>query len=149
MPPRKKTLLSLAVDLADLQAKRGDIDSKIAEIEADVIKITGFAKPEGQQSFDEDDGSSTCKFTLKQNVNRSLDVDIWSEEVSPKLPAKIRRAVVMNKPTLVMAGINALRDGTDEQKATYALIAKAVTTKPGKVSVKLDALVQREKGADS
>jgi len=115
---------SLAAVLAE--AKKNEALAKQARIVAEeaLVAEVGFAKSEGQETYDAGD----YRVTVKQPLTRKLDADALRDVIAehPNLSDAVRY-----KPELVAARVKTL---TDEE---WSRLAKAVETKPGKVSVTL------------
>lgn len=82
-------------------------------------------KPEGAQTH----SVGGYKVTLTQRVNRTLDAKKW-ESIKENIPEGLRP--VNYAPKLDIKGAKYLEDNEPD---VWAEIAKAVTVKPGKVSV--------------
>lgn len=105
------------------------------EIEEALAKQLGV-KTEGAQTHDLGD----FKVTLTGVINRTLDKEVW-ESIKDKLSPEIRP--VTYEPKLDVTGVKWLQD---HQPDDYKILAKALTIKPGKTSVKITPISKSDKG---
>ena len=112
------------------RAKADEIDARDRRIDAEqqIISAAGFDKAEGSASYRDADDKEV-RVTLTQPVNRSVDAAAWLS-IEADLPKEIRE-VVRWKPEVSITSFRAL-DGTG-----LALVAPAITSKPGKISVEV------------
>lgn len=76
----------------------------------------------------------TYKVTLTQPVRRSVDVDVW-ESVKDKIPEEMRPV-----KTKLEADASGMKWLAENEPKFWAAVAPAFTTKPGKISVKVEEL---------
>lgn len=100
-------------------------------VENEIIQTVGV-KEEGSATMKSD----FYKVTTTTGITRTLDSKKWAE-IHPLLPAAIANRVVRQKPELDIRQLKALKDLSPEQ---YAIVARAVTSKPRKASVRIERL---------
>ena len=110
-----------------------EANKRRVDIENLLISTLAFAKREGSESKKLDD----LKITFTAKLNRTVDVDKWNE-IKAQVPENLQ-SVVEEKFTLkvVDKGIKWLEENNRE---VYSLVSKAVTTKPAKIAVKVEAI---------
>jgi hypothetical protein len=86
-----------------------------------------------------DEGSITQKLdgykvTLTQPVRRSVDAEMW-ESVKYKIPEEMRPV-----KTKLEADASGMKWLAENEPSFWAAVAPAFTTKPGKISVKVEAM---------
>ena len=129
------------VDLGAQQLSRAWLEAKAAEDEAKEsrIKIEEAIvsqlgkREEGSKTHD----LGTHKVTITGVINRTLDKDIW-ESIKYQISEKLRP--VTYEPKLDAAGVKRLQANDPD---TYRLVAKALTTKPGKTNIKVIAIKEK------
>jgi hypothetical protein len=102
-------------------------------IENILITTLAFNKREGSETKKFDD----LKITLTAKLNRTVDTDKWLE-IKAQVPESLQ-AVVEEKITYKVTdkGARWLEENAPE---VYTLVSKAITTKPAKVAVKVEAI---------
>jgi hypothetical protein len=85
-------------------------------------------KAEGSQTHD----AGTYKITVTSSMTRKLDEKKW-KDIEDSIPEDLRP--VNYKPSIDLKGIRYLQENYPD---TYAIIAKALTVKPAKPSVKVE-----------
>ncbi len=98
------------------------------EAEAQIVAACGFSQAEGSATFRDADDKE-IRVTLTQPVNRSVDQAAW-KSIEADLPPSIRE-VVRWKPEVSITSFRAL------DSDALALVAPAITSKPGKISVEV------------
>lgn len=122
-----------AAKIAEESAKSARIDAETA-----LVALLG-AKDEGAQTH----RGNAYKVTVTGVVNRTVDegaLDAVRERVSPEIFAKAFRY----KPAVNDSGIRYLRDNEPE---LYAIVATAITAKPGKPSVRVECVGEQREAA--
>jgi len=122
-----------ALELAKLAEHEANARRVAAEQE--VVRLCGFALPEGQQTFEAVDGSAgACEFTCKQPINASVDSELW-RKILRRLPAKHPAREVMQ--TKYELRTRAARELQESDPRAWATVSECVTRKPGKVAVEV------------
>ena len=111
--------------LAESKANEGRV-----EIEQQIIQLIGFVKLEGSQSVKNKD----FKISLTGKLDRKLDVAAYML-IESQLPENMRP--VKTKIDLDITGLKCMEKNEPE---LAKLVANCVTTKPAKISVKVDFL---------
>lgn len=142
-------LVDAVARLATVKAKEAQLKEERAAIETEIIDLTGFAKPEGQQGFKAEDGDASCEVILKQPITTSVDAEAW-EEIRKTLPTKHPgREVFLRAYKLETKKARALQADSPIQ---WAEVSDAITRKPGKVSVTVKSIqrgIEPERGGES
>lgn len=99
--------------------------------EMDVLRLMP-SKPEGSVT----ERGLRYKATVTYSITRSLDVAAL-DAVRSKIPASLLEQAIEYAPKLKLAGVRYLQANEPE---TYAVLAQAITAKPAKPSVKVEAL---------
>lgn len=107
-----------------------DAKAKFAAIEAELTEEVGY-KHEGSFTTHIDG----FKVTTTGRMTRKIDEKAWAI-VAPKLPETLRNMLVRYKPEL---NIRTFKELETANPAAYAEIAKCITAKPGKPSLKVEA----------
>lgn len=102
-------------------------------IENLLISTLAFNKREGSETKKFDD----LKITFTAKLNRTVDVDKWLE-IKSQVPENLQ-AVVEEKVTYKVTDKGA-RWLEENNRDVYALVSKAITTKPAKVAVKVEVI---------
>jgi predicted transcriptional regulator len=102
-------------------------------IENLLISTLAFNKREGSETKKFDD----LKITFTAKLNRTVDVDKWLE-IKAQVPENLQ-AVVEEKVTYKVTDKGA-RWLEENNRDVYALVSKAITTKPAKVAVKVEVI---------
>lgn len=136
MPASKPSVVLLVANLVHF--KKQEEDAKAARIAAEeaLIAAVGFRKPEGQESYEFEDGSGHCKFTLKQPINRSVDEKKWPE-IFALLSGEDQAAVESVMRTKYELAAGEARELEKNRPNLWRRIAACVSSKPGKVSVEI------------
>lgn len=130
-------LVLLAAALSN--AKQAETEAKAARIAAEdaLVAATGFAKTEGQESYDDDNEHGRCKLVCKQPITTKVDDDAWvalRRTLPPKHPA---RSIFKASYSLDLKKARKLQEA---DKAAWATVSDVITRKPGKISVELKEL---------
>ena len=133
-----RDLVLLAAALSE--AKRAEDEAKAARIAAEdaLVAATGFAKSEGQESYEESNEAGRCKVTIKQPVRTTVDDEAWVKlrrTLDPRHPA---RAIFKASYSV---DLKKARELQERDKAAWATVSEVITRKPGKVSVELKEVV--------
>lgn len=126
-----KTLDDLCIELDALKGQIAARQKLVAELEQEIAAKVGV-KDEGAFSV-KCDG---YKVTTEQRINRTVNADM-ARDVASRLPQDIADSVFAWKPSL---SLRVYKDLEKYQPDTFREVSRAVTAKPGKVSVKLEAL---------
>lgn len=123
-----------------LAAKHTENLATAARIAAEVelLKLVP-AKPVGSQTT----RVAGFKIETKGVVNWSIDAAAL-EVVRPEIPKALFEQAVRYKPELIAAGVTHLRNNEPE---TYALLAQALTSKPGKTGVTVERVADEVREA--
>lgn len=119
---------------AELEAaKIAEAAATAARIDAECAVLAEMeSKPEGSVTQRGHAYKATATFT----VNRSIDAAAL-EAIREQIPVPLFEQAVSYKPSLVQAGVRYLQQNEPE---TYAVLAQAITAKPGKPSVRIEAV---------
>lgn len=128
----------LVASLSALKAQAASIKDQILATEDAIVEALGFQRGEGSETFSGSQGSGYFKIILNQPVNRSVDSEAWVE-ARRAIPRAISSKIMRTKYELNLAEARPIMD---EDPATWALIAKCVTSKPGKIQVEVREFVQ-------
>lgn len=114
-----------------------DAQRKVLDAEQAIIDATGS----------EDEGAFTVrselfKITTTQPVNRSVDKDAL-QAIRREFPEDLFEAMFDFKPSL---NVKLFKECQHLRPEVYALACKAVTSKPGKISVKVEPIANPSKG---
>ena len=140
MTDEAKNLVVLAAVLGMTKRKEAELKEQRLDLEARIIAITGFTKPEGQETYKRDSELGSCTITLKQPINTKVDSDKWEalrRTLDPKHPG---RACFRRKYDVETKNARELQDGDDDAKKAWAEVSEVVTRSPGKVSVEVTRL---------
>lgn len=128
---QETTLDELAASLMHRKERIKALQAEAAEIEAEIAAKVG-TKDEGSFSV-KCDG---YKVTTSQPINRTVNAEM-ARDLYHRLPKEIAEAVFTWKPSL---SLSIYRDLEKFQPDTFREVSRAVTAKPGKVSVKVEPL---------
>lgn len=121
----------LVADWKQAKADEQAANAQRVDIEARIIALTG--KPaEGSLTVKTD----TNKITIKQGVTRSLDERAYALIVD-QIPERIRPVTWEQKPKVDAAGVRWLQEN---EPGYFKLLATALTEKPAKPSVSVEAI---------
>ena len=123
---KETTVQQLSQAWLDAKAAEDAARTQRVGIEEAIIARLG-SREEGAQTHDLGD----FKATITGVVNRTLDKQTW-ESIKERIPTDLRP--VKYEPKLDVVGVKWLRDNNP---SIYKLVAKAITVKPGKTSVKV------------
>lgn len=131
-------LVELVALLAN--AKTHESEAKAARIicEDAIVRATAFAKPEGQETFREEDRLGSCEVVLKQPITTNVDGDAWVKLRRTLMPKHPGRAVFTAKYSLDTKAAKALQT---ECPSAWADISAVITRKPGKIGVEVKKVV--------
>lgn len=129
VPTDRPTLDQLCAILAVEKAKLARQQRNVREAEEAIIKVVG-AKDEGSFTVHCDN----YKVTTTQPVNRVVD-PILAQNAMKQLPKDIADSVFTWKPQL---SARVYKDIQKYQPQWFDAVSRAVTSKPGKISVKLE-----------
>jgi hypothetical protein len=124
---------ALAREWQRAKADEDTANKRRVDIENLLISILAFSKREGSESKKIDDH----KITFTAKLNRTVDVDKWLE-IKDQVPQNLQ-AVVEEKLTYKVTDKGA-RWLEENNPDVYALVSKAITTKPAKIAVKVEAI---------
>lgn len=130
--------LEIVRKLAIAKAEEDRATERRISLEADLIDVLEFRKPEGQESYTIETPSASCKVVLKQPINASVDSDEWDrirKTIDKKSPV---HAIFVQQWKISTAEARALQE---KDPATFAIAAPAITRRPGKVQVDIKQLV--------
>ncbi len=131
-------LVELAAALAAAKSDESAAKNRRIEAEEAIIQVTGFDKAEGQESYEEDNDSGSCKLTLKQPIRTTVDSDAW---------LKLRRTLDKNHPARGVfkakydLRTKEARELQNTDKPAWVAVADVISRKPGKVSVEIKSVV--------
>jgi len=131
-------LLDLAVKLD--QAKRAEDAAHVARVRIEEEIIAHLNFEDGRETFTGGDERGSCKIEVERPLYHKVDAEVW-ERVRKSLPAPLRKTLMRTKYELALKEAKRL---ADEDNATWLIAAEAVTSTPGKVSVKLSNLTFSE-----
>jgi hypothetical protein len=115
-------------------------EAKAAEAKATAVRIgaeqalLAFLPVKAEGSVSQRIGQ--WKVTVTFPMNRTIDAAAL-EAVRAEVPEALFERAIEYRPSLVIAGLTYLRSNEPE---TYALLAQAITAKPGKPGVKLEPI---------
>lgn len=130
-PLAEPTLDQLCAVLAVEKARLAKCQQNVREAEEAIVAVVG-AKDEGSFSIDCDG----YKVTTTQPVRRVVDTEL-AKDLQGELPPDIYASLFDWKPSL---SVRVYKDLEKYQPDWFAKISRAVTSKPGKVSVKVEDL---------
>lgn len=113
-----------------LEFKRIEDDARASRVAAEA-RLVAMVEAKDEGTVHEEDGH--VKVTVAFKVTRSVDAEKVVEEWNA-MPALIKDAFVW-KPDLVIKHMRALESANPE---AYAVLAKYITAKPAKPSVKIE-----------
>lgn len=122
-----------AAKIAEARARDARIDAEAALLTLVEDKYEGSVTVRGQQ----------YKATVTFGVNRTVDAAALAA-VRDAIPEALFEQAVTYKPALVLAGVRYLQNNEPE---TYAVLAQAITAKPAKPSVKVEAIAEVREAA--
>jgi len=133
------TLVELVTELD--RAKRDELEAKAKRIilELKVIEMTGFAKAEGSESFEDQQNGFYTKIGIKQPVTRNVSADGWLK-VRRDLPNRSPWKKIMRPKFELDAKI--AKQCRENDPDAWAKISACVTTKNGKPSVEIKSLTK-------
>lgn len=121
-------------------AKRTETLATQARIDAEKDLIALLPeKDEGSVSLKGD----AYKVSITYGYNRTVDAQAL-EAIKREVPPELFEQAVDYKPSLVMAGLRYLQSNEPE---TYAILAQAITSRPSKPSVRVEAIEQMQEAA--
>ncbi len=101
------------------------------EVERKISELVG-TKDEGQITSK----TERFKVTAKHKINRTIDAKKW-EEIKDGLDPAIALHLIKYKPSLDLKGYRWIRDN---DPAAFAIVSKAITSKPAKVGISVEEL---------
>lgn len=127
-----RDLVSLAA--AWTHAKRMENNAKCDRlaVEEAIIAITGFKKPEGQESFECDNTLGYCKVVLKQSIQTSIDSQGWLTLRRTLTKEHPGRQIFKSKFSLETKLARQMQDNFPKE---WAEVSSVITRKPGKISI--------------
>lgn len=131
-----KGTMALAVRLSE--AKRAEEEATRRRVEIEVLLIThlGFKKTEGQETYEAEEKSGTCRLVLKQPISTKFDAGKWLS-IKAKVPKDGHKAVV----TTYELDTKAARVVQNDHPGAWAVLCQIIERKPGKVQVSLDEIL--------
>jgi len=127
------TLDAMCASLLEAKAQAEQARRQVLDIEEAIAQAVG-TKDEGSFSVDCDAFKVTTTQPVTRSVNKELALDVMK-----KLPADLAHSIFDWKPSL---NVRVFKDLQRYQPAHYATITPAVTSKPGKVAVKVQEVAQ-------
>lgn len=121
----------LGLNLLNAKRALSRAQEDVREAEVAIIAAVG-AETEGSFTVRGD----RCKITTTQPIARSVDKDT-ALAISRELPADIFEAMFDFKPSL---NVRLFKECEHLRPEIYSQVAKAVTSKPGKIAVKVEVL---------
>ena len=131
LPTEADTLDQLCGVLEFHKAQLKMVQGHIHKAEQAIIDAVGV-REEGSFSVNCD----AYKVTTTQPVSRSVNADL-AKDLMLELPKDIADAIFTWKPSL---SVRVYKELEKYQATTFAQISRAITSKPGKVSVKVESL---------
>ena len=128
--------LAAALDAAKENEERAR-ESRIACEEALLALVRG--KAEGSVT----ERGEAWKVTVTYGVNRTVDAAAL-DAIRPQIPAALFEQAITYKPALVLTGVRFLMNNEPD---TYAVLAQAITAKPAKPAVKVEAIAEAKEAA--
>lgn len=116
--------------LAAKKAETKANETRVA-IEAEIVAVIG-AKPEGSATTNLED----FKVTTTGKLTRTLDDAVW-ESIASQIPADLRPVTLVQSYKIDDKGCRWLAENRPE---LWAIVSKAITTKPAKTAVKVERL---------
>lgn len=129
-----RDLVSLAAAWAHAKRMESNAKRDRLAVEEAIIAVTGFTKPEGQQSFECENEIGTCKVVLKQSITTSVDTDGWLSLRRTLDKDHPGRQIFKPKFSLETKMARQMQDNFPHE---WAEISKVITRKPGKISVEV------------
>lgn len=127
--PESEAFKLLCARLAEAKAAESAAQAARIEIEKAVLAFLP-TKPEGSVTR----SLGAWKVTATYPVNRSIDAAAL-DSVRTELPMDLFDQAIDYKPVLNLSGLRVLQSAHPE---AYALLAQAITAKPGKPGVKIE-----------
>ncbi|WP_426287486.1 DUF7173 family protein [Luteibacter sp. E-22] len=116
-------------------AKRTEAMASAARVEAEKELIALLpVKDEGSVTMK----GAQYKVSVTYGFNRTVDAQAL-EAIKREVPSELFEQAIDYKPSLVLAGLRYLQSNEPD---TYAMLAQAITSKPSKPSVKIEALAE-------
>lgn len=115
--------------LAAAKAKEAKANKERIDAEAALLAFVP-SKTEGTATR----SGGAYKLTVTYSINRTLDAAALESARSAMKPELFEQAITY-KPAIVLPGLRSLQQHNPQ---AYALLAQAITAKPGKPSVKLE-----------
>ena len=125
------SIRQLVEDLLDAKAAESAARSARVEVEERLLALLPV-RDEGSVT-EKHDG---CKVTVTYPVNRTIDPAALAA-VRASVPAALYDQAIEYAPKLNLSGLKSLRNNEPE---VYAILAEAITAKPGKPSVKVEVI---------
>jgi hypothetical protein len=119
-----------AAKIAEHRATQARIDAEREVLQHAQAKDEGSLTLRGQQ----------YKAVVTYSMNRTIDAAALTA-VKDEIPAALFEQAIEYKPAIRAAGLRFLRNNEPD---TYAVLAQAITARPGKPSVRLEAVEVRE-----
>lgn len=133
-----RALIALCSRLASMRARENALREEIARAETELVAATGFAKPEGQETYRASHGNTGVRFELRQNVYTSIDAGAWLALRRSLPTSHPGRGIFRQKFDLDM---RAARELQANDRMAWMDVAPVITRTPGKVSVSIKELV--------
>lgn len=122
-----RTLDDLALAWREAKREESVANARRIDIEQKILEITG-CREEGSETITTDTG---LKITVTGKLNRTLDAATWAE-LESVIPEALRPVVY--KPSLELKGLRYLENNEPD---IFAIVSKAITTKPAKPSISI------------
>lgn len=114
-------------------------ESKATEARIAAEKVLATLMPVKEKGSVTVKGES-YKVTIKYGLNRTIDTAALAA-VKSEIPAAMFEQAIRYKPDIIDAGLEYLKSNEPD---TYALLAQAITSKPAKPGVAVEAIVQAD-----
>lgn len=111
--------------------KRAEVEAKRNRARAEdlLVGALGFKKSEGQETYEPESELGTATITCKQPINTTID-----QEVLPAMLKDLPEAAVAFRVKYEL-DTKAARELQEKQPEVWLAISRAITRKPGKISV--------------
>lgn len=123
-------------ELAKMQHER--TAEALAEAHANLVALMP-AKDEGAVTV----SGESYKVAITYGMNRTVDAAALSA-VKDQVPVALFEQAITYKPSIVLAGLRYLQGN---EPSVYALLAQAITARPAKPSVRIEAIEQMQEAA--
>lgn len=122
-----------AAKIAESKATASRIDAENALLQVIDSKIEGTVTARGH----------SYRVTATFGITRNIDA-VALESIRDSIPAALLERAVRYKPDLLLTGMRYLQNNEPE---TYSVLAQAITAKPAKPSVRVEAAQEERRAA--